>query len=83
MESPSCISLANSFFQLPYQNLLYTERINGCDSDLVNVPIGRDEPPTCEAIPVGVWPSPIVTTVETVDLVRSDIIASPARVRSC
>ena len=83
MESPSCISLADFFFQMPHKKKLYTERICGCDSDLVNVPIGRDKPRTCEAIPVGVWPSPIVTTIETGDLVRSDIVESPARVRSC
>ena len=78
------MSLAGFFFQLPHQKLLYNERIYGCESDLVNVPTGRDKPPTCEAIPVGVWPSPIVTTIETVDLVRSDIIEIIiSRVRSC
>ena len=70
MESPSCLSLADILCQLPHQNLLHTKCIYSCDSDLVNVPIGGHKPPTCDTIPVGVWPSPIVTTIETVDLVE-------------
>ena len=68
MESPSCLSLADILYQLPHQKLLYTQCIYGCDSNLVNVSIGGNKSPTCEAIPVGVWPSPIVTTIEMVDL---------------
>ena len=58
--------MTDFFYQLPN----HTKCIYGCDNDLANVPINGDKPPTYEAIPVGVWPSPMVTTLETVDLVE-------------
>lgn len=42
--------------------------MDGCDTDLVNVQVGGDKPPTCKEIPMGVRPSSGVTTIETFDL---------------
>lgn len=42
--------------------------VDSCDSDLVNVKIGSEKPPTCEPIPMGVRASSGVTTIKTFDL---------------
>lgn len=40
----------------------------GCERELSNVTIERSTLPACDPIPVGVWPSPNSTTLQTFDL---------------